>query len=1760
MPWFINWDDYKTNFEQEAGRILGHPVRVIGSANASILPSPSLTFTDVRVGPLDVPAMMTVDRFEVTIELMPLLQGEIRVTSMRLDKPSVRVAVDEQGTIDWLKRPVSAEALDPDKVVLSAVSISDGSIAYSDARTGVNLAFGGITAAVEARSLAGPWRADGSYIDDGTAVPFHLATGRRLDDGTIRLKTDASPAQWPVDLSADGVVSFDPLAGLAYGGTYSVSELVENLTGEATTDGAEAEPLGWRSEGSFSLTGERLVIDRAVLSNGPPERPTSLAGSLVLNFGESPSFEASAEARQLDLDRSLGGGPNQPVEVAAATQELVAWLGGLPIPAMPGRIAFDVPAIVVGGSVIQDVAFVAAPAETGWRIDGFRARLPGQASIAADGMLSTARTVGFAGSARLAVLQPATFASWWRGSSNQGAGRLLSAFDISGTTEISAGRIAVDGIDARIGDATITGRFSWSEAQRTWHRHLGTDLKADRIDFIQLKALAELLVGRDLTDVSVLADSYSVILAAEAFQFDDVRMTDVAVNAEYADDVLKIVRFSIGDIGGAAFKVTSGRIDELTTNMHGELTAELEAGSIDGLALVAGRFFPDSGLLEWLGRTADVITPAFVSARIVAPPEPGGTGFRISVEDGVAGATTFNVQLQSAASRIANWRDEAARISLVLDSPDSAALARQIGLAAVSADADSGAHVEIHGAGVPKDGLETTIIADFAGVTANASGALSLAPDFAPTFAGAFGVSAFDLGALIATAGLAIPGAAEGASVDLDGSVDLSEGRLALQWRNGSLGERAVNGAVGLSRGADGGWRVDGDLAVDTVDLGWLLSLGLGVSPLPVGGAETPWPKTPFTAPGYGPVSGRLAVAVDRLTVSETLNVANAKLALALQPQRIDVDLSQGHVAGGSAIGGFSVHNVEGNATLTGQFTLTGASLESLVWRLDERAVATGILDLSANFEATGSSPAGLISGMTGGGVVSVSEGEARYVDPTFAARQIIRASDVGQEFTEDALRITLGEQIDADILDFGEAGGAFTIAAGAVRVRGVSVTAPNKVQAAGNAVIDLNTMALDSDWTLVFDPGDTKVQGVEPRIGIVFRGPLARPSRIIDALPFGSYLNTRREARILEIIAQEEADRIEREWFARVALKLRQDGERAERLARAAAEAERIRREIAAAAGARLEALHVFREEHADELAAASLRRWAEQTVTDSEAASAAADAVAAQATAERERADTLAAGLPALVSADELAAAAVTEAAAKLSTAQAAAASAGERAANAAAGLEEAEQAAHVAADQEAAAGAAAETSDRDRADAEAALQSATASAVEARSAAEAAGQESAAAAGVLDEAGTGLSVALLARDEAAASLTALEAALSDAEAKAKESGAGRASAAQHATSATAERDRLQAAAEAAAQSAASAVAAREAAAARLQEAEAALAAAEAELASAAKFAADALGLAEAIAGDPDESEESVASARALATTMQLRQAARKAEVDRFGQEVELASTQLAETGTAADEAQAQAGMAQAALDSASAVAAEASAVAQRSDAANAALLNALTGAIAARDAAAQELSGREAAAQQAGAVFNEAEERARSAADAAQAARAAAETAESAWTTAASAVAASTATANTHRVALESAATVRQAAVERAAAAREAAEAANAAGASAQAALAEATAAYEQAATVAGQARTARSEGEATVAAALADAAAAETSAAEAAEIARVRAEAAEAAARHLSPDDSRREAVATPTPRPRRQPISLVPEALAGDQPMVIVPAP
>ncbi len=1598
VPRFVHWNDYRASFAAEASRILGHRVHVEGDAHATILPSPSLTFTKVEVDDQNGNNLMSVARFDVVIELMPLLQGQIKIISMTLENPVVHVSVDAAGKTAWLSRVKLREPFDPDKVVFDNLTIQDGVLDYADAQTGVTLAFDGISAQVSARALSGPWHVDGSYLDEGRRVSFGISTGRVLDDGTIRVQVNAIPAGLPVTVTADGPLGIDPAGGLDWHGTYAISQVAADgaNTGTGGSNDAANGPTGWRSEGTFALTADQLDISKAVLSNGPVDRPISLAGTLKLNFGRTRSFAATAEANQIDLDRTLGAGPSQPVDVSAAADSLVAWLIRLPVPDMPGSVHLSVPTIVVGGRIIEGVTFTAAPAKGGWQINSLSAKLPGQATVAASGLMTTRQKFGFVGEAHLAVQQPATFATWWRGGAQEGAGRLLAPFDLAGHAKIGPGSVQFDGVTARIADATITGGFGWTERTKDRRRELFATVDAKgRIDFTQVKALAELLVGRNLADASALADDYSLQVSADALTFEDLTVKGVTVNAVYSDDALTVTTLQINDLAGAAIEGTNGRIENLSGDPRGHLVATLNAPKLTGLARLADRFLPQSGFTRWLDAAAPVLGVAVIGAKITAPLPDGANGFALTIENGTAAFTTIEKLSAAFTGGFAHWRTKPAEITAKLSSPDSAQLARQFGLAAVTlAQDDGGGELTVQAKGVPADGLNTMVMANIAGLHATARGSLKIAENLASTFTGTVDADSDNIGPIVAMAGLDIPGGATGTALWLDKApLSISGKGLGLTWKNGKIGSTIASGDVTLAPDAAGGWHIGGKVEADTVDLGWVAALGLGAAPLPTGDPAEPWSHVPFGAPAYGAVSGTLQVAADRLDVGD-LGLTGTAFTLALQPQRIDVNLTAGQLAGGTVTGRMSVHNVGGNVNLAGQFDLKGAALESFVWRRDGRSVATGGLDLSAYFESTGHSPAGLVSTMTGGGVLTVTDGVARYVNPN-TERQIVRASDLGQQFSEDALRAAFSERIDADNLTFKNASGAFAIVAGAVRLKNLMVKTEG-LAAKGNAVIDFNTMTLDSDWNLAFDPVDNKVQGADPKAGIVFHGPIAAPVRSIDVLPFAAYLNEREAARMTEILALTEATRAEEERLNRLVDKLKADAVQRAEDRRIAAEREAQRRAAAAAQAAKLEAFHVDREVLAERRHVEALTAYADRLAArQSQAEAANAEAIRA-AQAARTAADNATTARADARQAEKDAAGKADAAAADLAMAKAAAVAAAKEASGLADAAGQAKQVFDSASKAEAAAKTAADKAAAAKAAADAMLSAATAKASAAERDANTARVRAASAATDKAAADTAAAAAVKERDAAKAVLADAETAVKSAQDAADAAASQATTLGGGETAAVAEKAKADAEAKAAADALTAATAVRDQAAAKLaaakQDAATAkrIAAAAESMANMAKQAAE---LAQSLAGDGADAQ-AIANAQqqqASAASAAQQSDAKKTAADAANKV--LADAQAAFDAAQRDEAEAQkrSDAAAVAVGKADAMVKDAAVNANRAASDRATAQADLDTAIKARDAAQATLIERQAAVEKTAAAAKVATEAAAEATNAATTAQA-------------------------------------------------------------------------------------------------------------------------------------------------------------------------
>jgi uncharacterized protein involved in outer membrane biogenesis len=167
-PFFVDWTNFRQNFEDQASQLLGKKVVVNGEVSARLLPFPSVTMEDVTVGTdTDGTPLVRVARFSLDAELAPFLSGEARIFDMRIEEPKARIRLLPDGTLDWLRG--SRPTIPARSVILEKVSVTGGTVEFIDEQTGRNRLLSELDAALSARTLAGPWSVEGEAVLDGEA-------------------------------------------------------------------------------------------------------------------------------------------------------------------------------------------------------------------------------------------------------------------------------------------------------------------------------------------------------------------------------------------------------------------------------------------------------------------------------------------------------------------------------------------------------------------------------------------------------------------------------------------------------------------------------------------------------------------------------------------------------------------------------------------------------------------------------------------------------------------------------------------------------------------------------------------------------------------------------------------------------------------------------------------------------------------------------------------------------------------------------------------------------------------------------------------------------------------------------------------------------------------------------------------------------------------------------------------------------------------------------------------------------------------------------------------------------------------------------------------------------------------------------------------------------------------------------------------------------------------------------------------------------
>ncbi|TIQ21461.1 MAG: AsmA family protein [Mesorhizobium sp.] len=1107
VPYFIDWTSYRADFEREASAILGRKVTVQGAATAKLLPFPSVTFSNVTVagGPGGQPAM-TVETFSMDAELAPFLSGEVLIFDMRLVRPKATIDIAADGTVDWAIRPSSP--FDPSQISIEKLTVTDGEIALRHAAGGRSHLLSEINSTVSARSLAGPWRMDGSLRLDGLRSTVVVSTGKASGDGQLRLRLKADPDAYPLVVEADGNAGIVDGAAI-YSGQFKVTSSDKNGADKrlAQLDGTDAETMkasagkpepGFRLNGKFSLDHRKLGVDEFRFETGPLDNPYTADGKAAVDLGPHPRFSIEADGAQVQFDEAVGAATGLTLSdrVAALEQALLE----LPRPTIPGTVEVKLPAVVAGDTTVRDVRLSAEPADAGWSVKSLGATLPGRARLEANGILSLEDQFGFSGSLLLAVGQPSGFAAWLSKDVDE-AIRRLPAAGFKAKVDLTGNRQAFSDLELVLGKAKFSGRIDSSQGQDARPSVL-MRLEGGELDIDGLAAFASIFISdkganrfsdRDL-DFQIKAGPVS----AGGLTADTV---DTALRLR--DGLLEIDRLSVGGLAGASISAT-GRIKDFPASPTGKLDASVVAVDLKPLVAVAAKHYPDNAVLKGLAGRVAAYPELLQNTRIdlvtsAAANGDGTTGLAVSAQ-GRAGGSAFSASLsgKGLADRLLE-----APVSVTFNArnTDATALLALYGLPALPLGMIGEATTDVSAEGTLGGGMTTSFNLTGDDFRAGFDGTIASTPQGA-TAKGKVSLEAADIEPWLMTTGIGLPGLGTGMSTWFAADADFGNGLLVLSGLSGAINEAAVSGDVNVDV-TNGVPHLVGALALDELDLDPMAVAVFGDQAF-LGSGKT-WPTAPFSQKPSLPFTAELDLTTASLVAGPLATAYDAALSLKLDQEGIRVSDLRAKLAGGALSGLFELKNNDGTGLFSGQLKLAGADLATV---LPETGLS-GSGDFSAALSTSGKSVDAMVAALSGSGTAALKGLTIAGVNPDAFGAFIAKADAIGRDI-DAAKTAGFAPQIAADgSFPAGDADIAFTIAGGTLRAPPVKLENPAATLSA-DITADLKASTVAANGSITYRPGDEALVGSDPTVNFSVDGPFGAAKRRFDSEPLAQFLTQR--------------------------------------------------------------------------------------------------------------------------------------------------------------------------------------------------------------------------------------------------------------------------------------------------------------------------------------------------------------------------------------------------------------------------------------------------------------------------------------------------------------------------------------------------------------------------------------------------------------------------------------------------------------------------
>jgi large subunit ribosomal protein L24 len=1012
-PYFIDWNQFRPQFEAEATRVIGAPVRFAGKLDARLLPAPSLHLRSVVVGGANDLGKVRADKLDVEFSLGSLMRGELRATELTINGLALDLGLDSQGRIDW---PASSGKFNLGSLAIDRLNLT-GRVALHDAASRGTLELNDIAFSGDVRSLAGSVRGDGNFMLSGTRYPFRVSSGQTADGSGTRVHLNIDPGARALSVDLDGVLSFDARAP-----RFDGALILAVPAGLKTKDDAAIMP--WRISAKVKAEPSAARLEQLDAVLGAEDSALRFSGVGDIRFGAAPLLRAALSARQLDADRFVAKGNSaaEPVRLLPGLRALMAVIPQtVPIPA---QIEFSADQIMLGGRPLQNFAAglqagAKISSDKSWAIDRLEFRAPGATRVSLSG--SNAQAGSFTGALSVDSSDPDALMTWLQGR-GEVAYRSQKPLRLRGDLTVAPDRVAIEAMKAELDGGVVEGRAAVSTAGGG--SRFDAELKAERLDLDAATALARSLAGPQGEWPDEAQLTLDIGRAVSAGQ----ELRPFLAKVGYGARSFTLDQLKIGQASGVMLE-GAGSFDRVATS--GKLTLNSSAAS---LAQITGLIAP--------------LAPALAARLNAMGPSPGPARLKLSLNldknaqqaDRANARAVFDLdtpQLKGVVTIAAKPvivalhgidLEALGRSEFTLESRLSSGQGRPLlaalGLDRAIAAGDGPAQFEGSVSGVWRAPLRLKVKLSGTGLDAEADGAAEPWTT-EPKASLNLRVRSVDLGPLLdlkASDTLA-------QNISLSSRASLAGNRLTFDDLDSVISGSRLRGRLALILGDEK--NVEGEIGLDTLDLAPAFALAIGAA-----GHDAAEPLGPGFSKGW---RGRIAFQALRGALPGGGELRPVSGVLKGDGQSLSFEAITGGIGGGEASASIDARQTGNGIALNARVQLSGVDGAALRYR--GLKMPAGRASMQMTLASQGRSASALTGALSGSGIVTLESAAVAGLDPR-AFDAAIRASDSGQATDDVKLRQIVEPVLSAGSLSVKSAQIPFNIRDGRIRIAATTLDA----------------------------------------------------------------------------------------------------------------------------------------------------------------------------------------------------------------------------------------------------------------------------------------------------------------------------------------------------------------------------------------------------------------------------------------------------------------------------------------------------------------------------------------------------------------------------------------------------------------------------------------------------------------------------------------------------------------------------------------------